>query len=67
MLVVTVVSVYFQCAKALVRSKLWDPSTRVERAALPTPGMILADIRRGAVDGATFDRELPARIRAQLD
>lgn len=65
-LVVTVVSVYFQCAKALVRSKLWDPSTRVERAALPTPGMILADISRGAVDGATFDRDLPARIRAQL-
>src|SRR3954447_20591274 len=35
-IVVSVESVYFQCAKALIRSKLWDPSRHVDRKALPS-------------------------------
>ena len=31
-LVIAVEQVFFQCAKAIVRSKLWDPSIQVERA-----------------------------------
>ena len=37
-LVVKVEKVFFQCAKAIVRSKLWDPATQVERSSLPTAG-----------------------------
>ena len=33
-LVIAVEQVFFQCAKAIVRSKLWDPSIQVERATL---------------------------------
>ena len=31
------------CAKALIRSKLWDPETRVPKESLPPLGAILAD------------------------
>jgi PPOX class probable FMN-dependent enzyme len=30
-IVVTVDRVYFQCAKAIVRSRLWDPATQIDR------------------------------------
>jgi len=35
-LVVDVHTVYFQCSRALLRSKLWDPATQVPRTALPS-------------------------------
>ncbi|MBH0236968.1 pyridoxamine 5'-phosphate oxidase family protein [Methylobrevis albus] len=42
-LVVTVVEAYYQCAKALMRSHLWDPATRIDRASFPSLGQILKD------------------------
>jgi uncharacterized protein len=65
-IVVTVERAYFQCAKAIVRSKLWDPATRVERAKLPSTGAMVAALTKGKVDAETYDREAPARIKAQL-
>jgi len=38
---VKVEHVYLHCAKALMRSKLWDPASRVERTVLPTMGQML--------------------------
>src|SRR5438445_485300 len=35
-LVVTVERVYYQCTKAIIRSKLWDPSRHVDRKSLPS-------------------------------
>jgi uncharacterized protein len=65
-IVVTVERAYFQCAKAIVRSKLWDPATRIERAKLPSTGAMAAALTKGKVDAETYDREAPARIKAQL-
>ena len=61
-LVIAVEQVFFQCAKALVRSRLWDPSLHVERASLPTAGKILAEISGGKVGGDEHDRLAPARM-----
>jgi PPOX class probable FMN-dependent enzyme len=61
-LVIAVDQVFFQCAKAIVRSKLWDPSIQVERASLPTAGKILAEITGGKVGGDEHDRLAPARM-----
>lgn len=36
MIVVTVESVYFQCQKALARSRLWEPDAWIDRSTLPT-------------------------------
>jgi uncharacterized protein len=65
-IVVSVERAYFQCAKAIVRSKLWDPATRIERSKLPTTGAMVAALTKGKVDAETYDREAPARIKAQL-
>jgi len=40
---VRIEEVFFHCAKALIRSKLWDPETRVAKGSLPPLGVILAD------------------------
>ena len=42
-LVVTVREAFLHCAKALMRSRLWDPSTRIERSMLPSLGQMLRD------------------------
>jgi PPOX class probable FMN-dependent enzyme len=34
---------YFHCGKALMRSKLWSPDAKVERAVLPSIGQIIYD------------------------
>jgi PPOX class probable FMN-dependent enzyme len=34
------------CAKALIRSQIWDPATQVERSVLPTLGKMIADQTR---------------------
>ena len=60
-LVIAVEQVFFQCAKAIVRSKLWDPSIQVERASLPTAGKILAEISGGKMGGEEHDRLAPER------
>jgi PPOX class probable FMN-dependent enzyme len=65
-LVIAVEKVFFQCAKAIVRSKLWDPATKVERATLPTPGKILAEITDGKMGGAEHDRLAPERMKATI-
>lgn len=65
-LVVTVERAFYQCPKALVRSKLWDPETQVERATLPTPGKILAEITAGKMGGDEHDRAAPERIKATI-
>lgn len=62
-IVMDVERVYFQCARAIQRSRLWGPVTA---GALPSPGSILAALTDDAFDGATYDRELPARQRDTL-
>jgi PPOX class probable FMN-dependent enzyme len=65
-LLISVDRVYFQCAKALVRSKLWDPATKVDRSSLPTSGAILAEITDGKMGGAEHDRIYPERVKATI-
>jgi len=65
-LIVTVDAIYYQCTKALLRSKLWDPATQIPRSRLPSTGTMLAAISKGAIDGTAYDQELPARARAQM-
>jgi PPOX class probable FMN-dependent enzyme len=62
-LVIKVQYCFFQCAKALMRSKLWDPAIQIERSALPSNGTILADITKGAIDAAEADRIGPQRLK----
>jgi hypothetical protein len=65
-LVVTVEKAYFQCTKAIIRSKLWDPASIVDRKTLPTPGAILAELTDGKMGGAEHDRLAPERIKQTI-
>ena len=65
-LVVTVEKAYFQCTKAIIRSKLWDPASIVDRKTLPTPGAILAELTGGKMGGPEHDRLAPERIKATI-
>ena len=62
-LVIKVRYCFFQCAKALMRSRLWDASQHLDRTALPSNGTILADITKGATDAAEYDRIGPQRLK----
>ena len=66
MLVVAVDRVFFQCAKAIVRSKLWDASRHVDRKSLPSAGTILAELTDGKLGGREHDRAAPERLKATM-
>ena len=65
-IVVTVDRIFYQCAKAIVRSKLWDASRHIDRKTLPSAGTILADLTQGKLGGAEHDRAAPERLKATL-
>jgi PPOX class probable FMN-dependent enzyme len=65
-LIVTVERAYFQCTKAIIRSKLWDPAQHVDRKTLPTPGSILAELTGGKMGGPEHDRLAPERIKETI-
>ncbi|WP_255504145.1 pyridoxamine 5'-phosphate oxidase family protein [Cupriavidus sp. UME77] len=65
-LVISIQSVFFQCARALVRSKLWAPETQVARTSLPSNGTILAAVSRDPFDGVAYDESQPARMKQTL-
>ena len=65
-LIVHVESIYFHCSKAIVRSKLWDETTKIDRKSLPSTGTIIAELSQGKLGGEIYDREAPERIKAQL-
>ena len=65
-IVVAVDRIYYQCAKAIVRSKLWDATRHVDRRSLPSAGAILADLTQGRMGGPEHDRAAPGRLEATL-
>jgi PPOX class probable FMN-dependent enzyme len=65
-IVMTVEEIYFQCARAIVRSDLWNPDKRVDPKSLPTPGQILAEMSDDRVGGEQYDREWPERARQTM-
>ncbi|MEM8597190.1 MAG: MSMEG_1061 family FMN-dependent PPOX-type flavoprotein [Pseudomonadota bacterium] len=54
---VAIDSVYFQCARAIIRAKLWEPATA---PAVPTAGAMTKDAAAD-FDAATYDAELRER------
>jgi PPOX class probable FMN-dependent enzyme len=65
-IVITVERVFYQCTKAIIRSKLWDPARQVDRKRLPTTGAILASQTAGRLGGPEHDRGQLERTMAKL-
>jgi len=62
---VTVAQAYLHCAKAFMRSKLWDPATRVQRSVLPPTGEMLRD-QTGSKEPAETQEAMIERYKALL-
>ncbi|WP_137123955.1 MSMEG_1061 family FMN-dependent PPOX-type flavoprotein [Roseomonas sp. HF4] len=64
-LAVRVEELFMQCAKSIMRSRLWGGTPRPE--ALPTMGQLIAAHRAdGQVDAADYDREAPERLNQTM-
>jgi PPOX class probable FMN-dependent enzyme len=62
---VKVEDAYLHCAKALMRSRLWDPQSRKERSVLPTMGQMLNE-QTGVVVPAETQEQMVERYQADL-
>lgn len=60
-IVVSVHEVYTQCAKALIRSDLWNPAHHIDRTDLPSHGEILKLLALPDLDVTAHDRERAER------
>lgn len=65
-IVVTAERVYPQCPKALVRSKLWDPSVQIARSELPSMGKMIEALTKGGFDGKAYDAAYPERLKQTI-
>ena len=65
-MVVAVEEVYLHCAKAFMRSGLWDASTFMERSSFPSFGAMLKDQISLEETPAEIDRGLEERYRITL-
>ncbi len=57
--------VYFQCQKALTRSRLWESESKIARSELPSTGSILQAISSD-FDGQAYDRDYPERLKKTI-
>ncbi|KQT59854.1 pyridoxamine 5'-phosphate oxidase [Methylobacterium sp. Leaf456] len=65
-MVIAVREVYFQCARALIRSGLWRAGSQVDPKTLPTPGQILAELSAGSIGGEAYDAAWAERARRTM-
>ena len=56
-ILVTIEEAYTQCAKALIRSELWNADRHVDRSELPSPGELLRSVADPDLDPERYDRE----------
>ena len=62
---VAVEQAYLHCGKALMRSALWDPAVRIDRASLPSIGEMIRDQIK-SVQPAETQAEMLERYRETL-
>ena len=62
---VVVGQAYLHCAKAFMRSKLWDPQSHIERSLMPSMGEMINEQAQMTAPSETQE-EMLARYRAEL-
>lgn len=64
-IVVNIKSVYFQCARALLRSRLWSAENVIEKSKVPTAGQ-MSKGTNAEFDAEQYDADLPDRQKSTL-
>lgn len=65
-IVLEIDELYFQCARAIVRSELWNPARHIDPRTLPTPGQMLAAMTNNQVGGRAYDEAWPERAKQTM-
>ena len=65
-IVVTIDRVYYQCQKALHRSRLWDSDAQLPRSALPSAGTMNKVFAEGDFDAEAYDRGYPEHMKKTM-
>ena len=65
-IVVEIDDVFFHCAKAVIRSKLWDSETPIARSEFPTYGEIVRDQRAPNQDAEAINTQLQEDYKTRL-
>jgi len=65
-IVVSIDSVYYQCQKALARSRLWEADAQTLRSELPSAGEMNKLLHDGDFDAEAYDREYPQRMKETM-
>jgi PPOX class probable FMN-dependent enzyme len=60
-ILVSIEEAYTHCAKALIRSELWNPERHIDRSQLPSSGEILRAVADPELNADEYDRERAAR------
>lgn len=64
-IVITIGEIYFQCARALMRARVWDREAWPDLSQLPTPGGLMRELKQD-FDSQTYDREWPERAKTSM-
>jgi PPOX class probable FMN-dependent enzyme len=64
-LVIAVEKAFFHCGKALKRSRLWQPESRIDRASFPTLGRIIAD-QTGQISAKEAESQIASDYEKKL-
>ncbi|PYE88274.1 pyridoxamine 5'-phosphate oxidase family protein [Phyllobacterium leguminum] len=65
-MIIDIEAIYFQCARAIHRSELWNAEKQVDPKRLPTPGQMLARTSGTAIDGDAYDAAWLERAKATM-
>tara|TARA_R110002110_G_scaffold156580_2_gene351731 strand:- start:143 stop:763 length:621 start_codon:yes stop_codon:yes gene_type:complete len=65
-IVVQVDEAYLHCAKAFIRSKLWDPAVQQDRKVLPPLSKMIADQTNTTIDVEASEKQLEQAYRETL-
>jgi len=66
---ISVEKVYFQCQKAIARSKLWDADLHIQRDELPSTGEMVkqfASMNNVEFDGQAYDQNYPEHMKKTI-
>ncbi|HEV7689203.1 MAG TPA: pyridoxamine 5'-phosphate oxidase family protein [Hyphomonadaceae bacterium] len=65
-MLIEVAEAYLHCAKAIIRSGLWNPERHVDRNTFPTAGEIYRDQLKLEMEAATIDTALEKEAKDNL-
>jgi uncharacterized protein len=65
-LIINIETIFFQCARALVRADLWNATKHISPTSIPTAGQILAALTADRVGGESYDKAWPERAKQTM-